>query len=79
MKTGLHGRSALITGAASGIGRATAITLANEGVRVIVADLNEQAGDEVVAQIGASGGSASTPAMISRWRPAGTPSCWPKR
>jgi NAD(P)-dependent dehydrogenase (short-subunit alcohol dehydrogenase family) len=55
---GLAGRSALITGAASGIGRAIAMDLAAEGALVIVADINAEAGAETVAAITAAGGSA---------------------
>jgi NAD(P)-dependent dehydrogenase (short-subunit alcohol dehydrogenase family) len=51
MDTGLHDRVALITGAASGIGKAIAQALASEGARVISADLNEQAGQTAVAQL----------------------------
>jgi NAD(P)-dependent dehydrogenase (short-subunit alcohol dehydrogenase family) len=51
MDTGLRDRVALITGAASGIGKAIAQALASEGARVIVADLNEQAGRAAAAQI----------------------------
>ncbi|CAM5706691.1 hypothetical protein SVIOM74S_04230 [Streptomyces violarus] len=38
--TGLSGKSVIVTGAASGIGRATALRFAEEGARVVVADLN---------------------------------------
>ena len=48
------GKVALVTGAASGMGRADAIALAREGARVIVADLNEEAGQAVVSEIGDS-------------------------
>ncbi|MFN5632605.1 MAG: SDR family NAD(P)-dependent oxidoreductase, partial [Sphingomonadales bacterium] len=36
-----HGKKILVTGAASGIGRATAIRLANEGAQVTIGDINE--------------------------------------
>lgn len=54
----LEGKVALITGAASGIGRAMAATFAHEGARVIVADLNREAGEGVVDEITAIGGQA---------------------
>ena len=47
----LHGKVALITGASSGIGRATALRLASFGVRVSVASRTVQALEEVVEQI----------------------------
>jgi len=48
----LNGTSAIITGAASGLGEATARVLARAGVHVVVADLNEDRGKEVAADIG---------------------------
>ncbi|MBG0738397.1 3-hydroxybutyrate dehydrogenase [Paeniglutamicibacter antarcticus] len=48
----LQGRSALVTGAASGIGEAIARAFAAEGARVIVADLNGNAAAEVASDIG---------------------------
>jgi len=44
----------LVTGAGSGIGRATALLLAKEGATVIVSDINQPGGLETVQQIGAS-------------------------
>jgi NAD(P)-dependent dehydrogenase (short-subunit alcohol dehydrogenase family) len=54
----IAGRAALVTGAASGIGRAVAVRLAREGAAVGVADLDEGLGAEAVAQIEAEGGRA---------------------
>jgi NAD(P)-dependent dehydrogenase (short-subunit alcohol dehydrogenase family) len=49
---------ALVTGAASGIGRATALALARDGSRVLVADLDEAGGKETVEAVRAAGGEA---------------------
>src|ERR1700756_2578731 len=54
----LKGKSVVITGAASGIGRATAIRFAAEGARLVIADRNETRLDEVLATVRNSGGSA---------------------
>lgn len=51
-------RVALVTGGASGIGRATALRLASEGAIVAVADVQDKKGAEVVAEIEAAGGAA---------------------
>ncbi|MEM7656375.1 MAG: glucose 1-dehydrogenase [Bacteroidota bacterium] len=50
---------ALVTGAASGIGRATALAFAKAGAKVVVSDIQEAAGQETVASIEAAGGEAS--------------------
>ena len=54
----LDGKVAVITGAASGMGRATAMRFAKEGAAVVVADLNSQAGEATVSEIAAGGGRA---------------------
>jgi NAD(P)-dependent dehydrogenase (short-subunit alcohol dehydrogenase family) len=50
---------AIITGAGSGIGRATALLLAREGASIVVADLNDAGSAETVSQITAAGGKAA--------------------
>lgn len=54
----LKDKVALITGAGSGIGRASAIRFAQEGARVVVVDWKPQGGQETVAKIRAQGGEA---------------------
>lgn len=49
---------ALVTGAASGIGKATALLYAKHGAKVVVSDMNENGGQETVAEIKAIGGEA---------------------
>jgi NAD(P)-dependent dehydrogenase (short-subunit alcohol dehydrogenase family) len=48
----LRDKVALITGGASGLGRATALALAAEGVEVVVADVDEEGGRAVAEQVG---------------------------
>ena len=57
--TDLKGKTALVTGSTSGIGRATALALAARGARVLVVGRNEQRAKDVVAEIEGSGGSAT--------------------
>lgn len=49
-----EGKVVVVTGGASGIGEATARALVNEGARVIVADLQQQQGEALVAELGAN-------------------------
>jgi NAD(P)-dependent dehydrogenase (short-subunit alcohol dehydrogenase family) len=51
-------KTAIITGAGSGIGRAIALRFAAEGARIVVAELNEANGHETVSRIQAQGGEA---------------------
>lgn len=53
------GKVVLVTGAASGIGRAAALSFAREGARVVVSDVDAVGGGETVAMIGQAGGEAA--------------------
>ena len=54
----LQGKVAVISGAASGIGRGTALLLAEAGAKIAVLDINEDKGHETVAMIQAKGGQS---------------------
>jgi NAD(P)-dependent dehydrogenase (short-subunit alcohol dehydrogenase family) len=54
----LGGKVTLITGGASGIGRATALLFGREGASVVVVDVNEAAGNAVVDELASQGGQA---------------------
>jgi NAD(P)-dependent dehydrogenase (short-subunit alcohol dehydrogenase family) len=54
----LDRKVAIVTGAGSGIGRASAILFGREGASVVVADINKPGGEATTAQIAAAGGSA---------------------
>jgi NAD(P)-dependent dehydrogenase (short-subunit alcohol dehydrogenase family) len=59
MSRQFEGKVALVTGAASGIGRATALALAKAGAQVVVADVNVEGGAETVRLIEAENGAAT--------------------
>ena len=54
----LTDKIALVTGAGSGIGRASAIRFAEEGARVVVAEIQPALGNETVDAVRAAGGEA---------------------
>ena len=54
----VEGKVALVTGGASGIGRATALTFAREGARLVIADMNEEGGQQTVHMLTEQGGEA---------------------
>jgi NAD(P)-dependent dehydrogenase (short-subunit alcohol dehydrogenase family) len=54
----LEGKAAIVTGAGSGVGRVSAVRFAEEGARVLCADINGDAVKETVAQIETAGGTA---------------------
>ena len=59
MPATLTGKVALVTGGASGIGRATALTFAREGAKLIIADMHEEGGQQTVHMITENGGEAT--------------------
>ena len=59
----LKDKVAIVTGAASGIGKQIAMTYAREGAKVAIADLNAQAAEAAAAEIRAAGGQAMGVAM----------------
>lgn len=56
----LKEKAAIVTGAASGIGKATAITMAREGAKVLCADINAEGAEAVARQIVDTGGDAAS-------------------
>lgn len=54
----LEGKAALVTGGGNGIGRATALAMAREGARLVVADIEAETAAETVSLVNAAGGQA---------------------
>lgn len=54
-----RGKVAVITGAGSGIGRATALALAREGASIVVSDIDDAGGGETVRMVGETGAKAA--------------------
>lgn len=57
MELGIKGKRAVVTGAGQGIGRETALVLAQEGAVVCVSDINDSRGKETVEEICGRGGT----------------------
>lgn len=58
VRSDLRGRTALVTGAGTGMGAATALLFAERGARVVVADVNDESGGATVEAIQSQGGEA---------------------
>ncbi|CAB3775648.1 2,5-dichloro-2,5-cyclohexadiene-1,4-diol dehydrogenase [Paraburkholderia ultramafica] len=58
MNRDLEGKTIIVTGGGSGIGRAAALACSVAGARVVVADIDDAAGEETVSAIQRAGGDA---------------------
>ena len=55
----IAGKVAIVTGGASGIGEATARLLAKDGIKIVIADMNEELARKTAESISSAGGEAS--------------------
>jgi 3-oxoacyl-[acyl-carrier protein] reductase len=67
----LEGKVAIITGAGSGFGEGMAVAYVAEGAKVIIADLNAEAGERVAAKLGANAKAVACDTSQTMNR------CWP--
>lgn len=72
MDLGLQGKTALVTGGASGLGKETAATLAAEGVRVMIADVNAATLEEARRDLAAGGAEVEAVVLDVRSMPSCT-------
>jgi len=66
----LAGKAAIVTGAASGIGRAAALRFAAEGAAVVCADIAAEENEATASQARAAGGNAVATIVVSKWEGA---------
>ena len=69
MRGRVEGKKALITGAAPGIGAASALALAREGARVLLTDLNSDGAAETAERINCQSASKTDPGSASKIDP----------
>ena len=71
MELGMKDKVGIVTGGGWGIGKATAVTFAEEGMRVVIADIDEARGNAAADEIRSKGGSAIfSKTDVSKWEDA---------